>query len=190
LFAAGRSCELPGLAKEALGCYVMILKKFPSSPFAARVTPIVRRLKLVGKPSKIAGPTIDGDQVNIDDMLGKVVLVVFWSSQAEPFQELLPRLLPALRSPSRRGLQVVGVNLDQEPALMQQFVARHKISWPQIFFSESDERGWNNPIASRYGIMDLPALWLIDQHGNVVSTTVKVDNLAGEVDKLLGAEQQ
>ena len=190
LFAAGRSCELPGLTKEALACYVMISKRFPSSPFAASVTPIIRRLKLVGKPPKVVGPTVDGDEVNVDDMLGKVVLVVFWSSQAEPFQEMLPLLKPVLRASSRRGLQVVGVNLDQEPALMQQFVGKHKISWPQIFFPEPEQRGWNNPIASRYGIMDLPALWLIDQNGNVVSTTVKVDKLAGEIDKLLGAEQQ
>jgi peroxiredoxin len=189
LFAAGRSCELPGLNKEALGCYVMILKRFPNSPFAARVTPIVRRMKLAGKPPKIVGPTVDGDQVNIDDMLGKVVLVVFWSSQAEPFQEMVPRLMPVLRASSRKGLQVVGVNLDQEPALMQQFVVKHKISWPQIFFPEPEKRGWNNPIASRYGITDLPALWLVDQNGNVVSTTVKVDKLPGEIDKLLGGAQ-
>lgn len=189
LFAAGRSCELPGLAKEALGCYVMILKRFPNSPFAARVTPIVRRLKLVGKPPKISGPTVDGDQVNVDDMLGKVVLVVFWSSQAEPFQEQLPRLMPVLRASSRRGLQVVGVNLDQEPAHMQQFAVKHKISWPQIFFPEPERRGWSNPIASRYGIMDLPALWLIDQNGNVASTNLKVDDLAVEIDKLLSVEQ-
>lgn len=189
LFAAGRSCELPGLTREALTCYVMILKRFPKSTFAHQVTPIVRRMKLVGKPPKIVGPTVDGDQVNIDDMLGKVVLVVFWSSQAEPFQDQLPRLMPVLKASSRKGLQVVGVNLDQEPALMQQFAAKYKISWPQIFFPEPEKRGWNNPIASRYGIMDLPALWLIDKSGNVVSTTVKVDRLAAEVDKLLGGEQ-
>jgi hypothetical protein len=190
LFAAGRSCELPGLTKEALRCYVMIIKRFPDSPFAARVTPIARRLKLVGKPPKIAGPTIDGDQVNIDDMLGKVVLVVFWSSQAEPFQELLHQLLPVLRTRSRRGLQVMGVNLDQEPAAMQQFVIKHKISWPQIFFPETDRRGWNNPIASHYGIMDLPALWLVDKNGSVVSTSVKIEMLADEIDMLLGSEQR
>jgi hypothetical protein len=189
LFSAGRSCELPGLTREALGCYATIIKQFPNSPFAARVAPIVRRLKLVGKPPQIVGPTVDGDQVNVDDMLGKVVLVVFWSSQAEPFQELLPALLPVLRSSARRGLQVVGVNLDQESELMQQFVLQHKINWPQIFFPETEQRGWNNPVASRYGIMDLPALWLIDRNGNVVTTNVKVESLEAEIDKLFASEQ-
>ena len=186
LFAAGRSCEIPGLNKEALTCYVLILKKFPSNPIAARVTPIVRRMKLAGKPPKVVGPTVDGDQVNIDDMLGKVVLVVFWNSQAEPFQELLPKLMPVLKASSRKGLQVIGVNLDQEPAHMQQFATKHKITWPQIFFPDAEQRGWNNPIAVRYGIMDLPALWLVDKTGNVVSTTVKVDKLGASIDKLLG----
>jgi len=188
LFAAGRSCEIAGLNKEALTCYVQILKKFPNNPIAARVTPIVRRMKLAGKPPKVVGPTVDGDQVNIDDMLGKVVLVVFWNSQAEPFQELLPKLMPVLKASSRKGLQVIGVNLDQEPAHMQQFAAKNKINWPQIFFSDAEQRGWNNPIAVRYGIMDLPALWLVDKTGNVVSTSVKVDKLGAAIDKLLGDE--
>jgi hypothetical protein len=97
--------------------------------------------------------------------------------------------MPVLKASSRKGLQVVGVNLDLEPTHMQQFAARHKISWPQIFFPEPERRSWNNPIASRYGIMDLPALWLIDKNGNVVSTSVKVDRLAAEVDRLLAGER-
>ncbi len=189
LFAAGRSCEIPGLNKEALSCYVMILKKFPNNPVAARVTPIVRRMKLAGKPPKVVGPTADGDQVNIDDMLGKVVVVVFWSSQAEPFQELLPKLMPVLKASSKKNVQVIGVNLDQEPEQMQQFAAKHKLAWPQIFFSEAEQRGWNNPIAVRYGITELPALWLVDKTGNVVTTTVKVDKLSAQIDKLLAEEQ-
>jgi hypothetical protein len=186
LFAAARSCELAGLTAEALECYSVIQKGFRKSPFAARVAPIVKRLKLPGSPPQLAGPTLDGDQVAVDDLLGKAVLVVFWSAEAKPCLEQLPGILAVTRKQSRRGLYVMGVNLDQDPAVVQQFVMKNKIPWPQIFYSESEKRGWNNPIVSRYGIMDVPALWLIDQSGNVVSTGVKADELAGEIDKLLG----
>jgi len=115
LFAAGRSCEVPGLTAEALNCYTVILKRFPTSPFAVRVGPIVRRLKLVGKPPKLAGPTVSGDQVSVDDLLGNVVVVVFWSSEAQPVLDQFPTLLPVLRKQMRRGVQVVGVSLDLDP---------------------------------------------------------------------------
>jgi hypothetical protein len=188
LFAAARSCELAGLTAEALECYSVIQKGFRKSPFASRVAPIVKRLKLPGNPPQIGGPTLDGDQVAVDDLLGKTVLVVFWSAEAKPCLEQLPGILSVTRKQSRRGLYVVGVNLDQDPDIVQQFVTKNKIPWPQIFYPETENRGWNNPIVGRYGIMDIPALWLIDQNGNVVTTTVKADELAGEIDKLLGGD--
>lgn len=192
LFAAGRSCELPGLTAEALNCYTVILKRFPNSPFAARVGPIVRRLKLAGKPPKLNGPTLNGEQISVDDLLGNVVVVVFWSSEAQPVLDQLPALQSVLRKQMRRGVQVVGVSLDLDPSLLQQFIVKNKISWPQVFFPDADQRGWANPIVTYYGVMDIPSLWLIDQSGNVISTQVKVESLAAEIDKLMtnGTEEE
>ena len=39
-----------------------------------------------------------------------------------------------------------------------------------------NELGWNNPIATYYGVQDV-SNWLIDSRGAVVSTSVKVANL-------------
>ncbi|HTI52138.1 MAG TPA: TlpA disulfide reductase family protein [Planctomycetaceae bacterium] len=188
LFAAARSCELAGLTAEALECYSVIQKGFRKSPFAARVAPIVKRLKLPGNPPQISGPTLEGDDLSVDDLLGKTVLVVFWSAEAKPCLEQLPGIIAVTRKQSRRGLSVVGVNLDHDPEVVQQFVMKNKIPWPQIFYSETEKRGWNNPMVSKYGIMDIPALWLIDSSGNVVSTTVKAEDLAAEAGKLLGSD--
>ena len=48
----------------------------------------------------------------------------------------------------------------------------------------AEKHGWNNPLVAHYGIMDIPAMWLIDQNGNVVSTTVSVQSLKSDLDKL------
>ena len=185
LFTAGRSCELAGMTKEALTCYTLIQKNFPKSQFAGRVGPIVRRLKLPGNAPQLAGPTIDGDPVAVDDLLGKVVLVVFWSTEIKSFLDQLPQILAVTKKESRRGLRVIGVNLNLESAPVEQFLLKQKIAWPQIFYAEAEKRGWSNPIVEFYGIMDVPVMWLIDQNGNVVSTDVKVESLAAEVAKLL-----
>jgi hypothetical protein len=185
LFTAGRSCELAGLDREALDCYMLIQKGFPQNAFASRVAPIIRRLNLPGSPPRLAGPTLDGDQVSVDDLLGKVVLVVFWSAEVKPFLDELPQLLEFSKKQKRRGLFVLGVNLDQDRTLVEQFVIDHKIPWTQVFETDSEKQGWNNPAVNFYGIMDLPALWLIDQSGNVVSTNMKMEALAPAVDKLL-----
>ncbi|MBI3860353.1 MAG: TlpA family protein disulfide reductase [Planctomycetia bacterium] len=185
LFAAGLSCELAHETKEAVACYTLIRKDFPNSTFAARVAPILKRIKLVGNPPRIAGPTLGGEPFAIDDLLGKVVLVVFWSSETEPFQEQLPQLLKIVRKQSKRGLEVVGINLDQDDSVVRKFTLEHKIAWPQIFYTEAEKRGWAHPIVTHYGVMDIPAYWLIDRSGNTASTTVKLTALSADIDKLL-----
>lgn len=189
LFTAARSCELAGLAPEARECYELIQQTFPKSPFAERVGPILRRLKLIGNPAQLAGPTLDGERLALDDFLGEVVLVVFWSTETKPFLEELPELLKTTRAYSRRGLKVLGVNLDQESSPVQEFLVTHKVPWPQIFFPEPEKRGWNNPIASYYGIMDIPAMWLINRSGAVVTTSLKSDSLGSEIEKLFEQSQ-
>ncbi|MBS0260365.1 MAG: TlpA family protein disulfide reductase, partial [Planctomycetes bacterium] len=187
LFAAGLSCELADDPQEATACYSLIRKEFPNSTFAARVTPILKRLKLVGNPPRIAGPTLSGQQFAIDDLLGKVVLVVFWSTETEPFLEQLPQLQKVVRKHSKRGLEVVGINLDQDDAAVRQFTLDNKVAWPQIFYKDATKRGWSHPIVAHYGVQDIPAYWLIDCNGNVSSTTARLDNLSSEIEKLLNA---
>jgi thioredoxin-like negative regulator of GroEL len=174
------------MTKESIEAYTLIQQTFPQSQYAQRVTAILRRLKLAGNPPQLSGPTLSGDQVVLDDLLGQPVLVVFWSTEAKPFVSALPTLLEITRAHRKEGLKVVGITLDTDATAVNQFLVDHKVPWPQIFFAEEGKQGWNNPIASYYGIMEIPALWLIDQSGNVVSTTTTVENLDVELSQLLG----
>jgi Thioredoxin-like len=187
LFTAARSCELAGMTKEATEGYTLIQQQFPQSQYAARVTGILRRLKLPGNPPQFSGPTLDGEkgeQLVLDDLVGSPVLVVFWSSTAKPFVDGLPSLLEVTRKQAMQGLKVVGVTVDSEATVVSQFAVKHRIPWPQVFFNEPDKQGWNNPIVNYYGIMEVPALWLIDPSGNVVSTSVTIESLDREIQKL------
>lgn len=185
LFTAARSCELAGMTREALDTYTLIQQKFPQSQFAGPVTAVLRRLKLPGNPPQLSGPTLDGNQVVLDDLVGKPVLIVFWSTEAKPFLAALPTILEVTRTHAKNGLQIVGVNLDHDVAAASQFVVQQRIGWPQIVYTDPAQQGWKNPIVSYYGILEIPALWLIDASGNVVSTSVTADRLDGEIRKLL-----
>ena len=185
LFTAARSCELAGFVDEARECCELIQEGFPNTPFAARAGPILRRLKLVGNRAQLAGPTLDGEPLALEDFSGQIVLVVFWSTEVRPFLEQLPALEKTAREYSARGVRVLGVNLDQELRAVQDFILERRLSWPQIFFPDPEKRGWNNPIADYYGIRDIPAIWLVDRGGLVVSTNLKAGSLAEEIEKLL-----
>jgi len=188
LFAAARSCELHGMNTEALACYATIQKRFPKNPHAARAEGIVRRIRLTGTSPQIAGPTLDGKQISLADLSGKVVMVVFWSSGARPCQAELPQLAAVHKKYAKQGLSVIGVNLDPDDTPAKQFAIQHQIAWPQICFPDKARRGWNNPLALAYGIMEVPSIWLIDRQGHVVTTRVKTAEVETEILKLLKVE--
>ncbi len=188
LFSAATSCELHDLTSEAVACYTLIQEKFPNSPPARQVAGILRRISLPGKPLQLAGPTIDGGYVNIDDYKGQPVLVVFWSSDNKRFQQQADELLAALEKHKADGLKVIGVNLDKDESGVDEFLARTSLQWPQIFFADPEKRRWDNDIVRYYGVREIPAYWLVDQQGLVVSTRITPADLTAKVESLLSGQ--
>lgn len=183
LFTAARSCELHGLSKPAIESYSYLQQLYPQSSQAMRAKGVIRRLQLPGQSVKVAGPTIDGGFLSMEDVGGKTVLLVFWSSQATPFMNDLPALQEFQKAYAKQGLVVVGVCLDEDRAATEKFLNDHKITWPQIFYDEAGKKGWNNPIATYYGVQDV-SNWLIDAQGTVVSTSIKVADLEDQLAQL------
>ena len=185
LIAAGQSCELHRMTDEAIGCYSTIQQKFPENRRAGQTVSVLRRLNLKGKPVDLAGPTIDGGYVRIDDFRGKVVLVVFWATNAKPFLDCVPQLKTVVKTFDTQHFAVLGVNFDEDEPLVGAFVEKNAVDWPQIFFTDAKRRGWNNPIATYYGVRNIPMFWLIDEDGNLVDAMIDLNSLESQVRVLL-----
>lgn len=185
LYSAGWSCELHGMRDQAIECYTTLKENFPQSPQAKQVTAVLRRLNLGGTSVQLAGPTLDGGFVSIDDYRGRVVLIVFWSNGTKRFEQQIPLLTEITAKYEEDGFSIVGVNLDDTEETATDFLQENSWHWPQIFFPDPEKRRWDNPVVKYYGIRDIPTLWLIDQQGIVVDTTVDIDQLDNQVRRLL-----
>lgn len=123
---------------------------------------------------------LDGDPVDLASMRGKVVLLDFWATVSGPCRAELPNVLAAYNNLHDKGFEIVGVSLDQDKRAVLNFTAANHMTWPQYF----DGRGWQNVISSYFGINALPAMWLVNKKGYVVSTNGS-DNLEAKVAQLL-----
>jgi hypothetical protein len=188
LHAAGQTCELYHLDGEAMSCFSMLQEKFPKTPQADQAIAVLRRLDLKGKKVKLFGETNDGRFLKNGQLLGKPVLVVFWSSDSDAFQEMLPQLKTVLGPYQRSGLRILGVCLDEDKAAMDAFVAKNGLTWIQLFYDDADKRHWEHPLAQYYGVHDIPALWLVDQEGVAVDTHVTAESLDGQLRYLIANE--
>jgi len=134
-----------------------------------------------GKPLDIRFTALDGREVDLAKLKGKVVLVEFWSTSCGPCVAEMPAVKTAYRKFHDRGFEVVGINLDDKESVLRRFIKEKELPWPQYF----DGKGWENKFAVQYGIFAIPTMWLVNQAGNLCSTGARGD-LESQVAQLLG----
>jgi peroxiredoxin len=103
---------------------------------------------------------LQGNQITIAGLRGRVVIVDFWASWCEPCADSMPVYERLWTQYRERGLTIIGVSQDQRVENARQFVARHRISFPVVF----DE---GHAIARRYGPPRMPTAYVIDRQGIV-----------------------
>jgi len=141
---------------------------------------LLKKLDRLGKPFALKFTAIDGRQVDLAQMAGKVVLVDFWATWCAPCMDELPQLKAAYEKLHPRGFEIVGISLDESKAALQQVIEREKIPWPQHF----DETNEENKFAVEFDVSTTPTMWLVDSKGLLRDLNAR-DNLAEKVERLL-----
>lgn len=157
--------------------FAMKTKLFPlvfAVVFAlAAIVPTVR----AGDKPEIKFTAVDGREVDLAKLKGKVVLIDFWATWCGPCVAEIPHVLEAYKKFHAKGFEVIGISLDRDKNALTSFVKERGMPWPQSFES-------SNALANKYGINAIPAMWLVDKEGNLATKNAR-DNLAGQIEKLL-----
>jgi thiol-disulfide isomerase/thioredoxin len=137
--------------------------------------------KLAKEPLDLKFQAVDGTQIDMAKLRGKVVLVDFWATWCGPCRMEIPNVVATYTQLHDRGFEIVGVSLDQDKDKLLNFTKQAGMTWPEYF----DAKGWKNDISSRYGVSQIPSAWLVDKKGFVRSTEARGGDLAGQVKALL-----
>jgi len=119
------------------------------------------RPPLVGSPApEIVLKDLRGQEVKLSDLRGKIVLLNFWATWCKPCKEEMPAMQAAYDRLRGAGFVVLAVN-ELEDA---EKVAEHIKTHGHTFLVVMDH---DNRVANRYGVVGLPASFLIDRQGIV-----------------------
>jgi len=128
----------------------------------------------------VALRTLDGHELRLSELRGRVVLVDVWATWCAPCLAELPGLR-ALQAAYPEDLMIVGVSLDT--MTRRDFVSwlrRHDVGWPQHF----DGRAYRSPVAVRLDVDELPASFLLDADGRLAAVNLRGHALARAVERL------
>jgi peroxiredoxin len=127
-------------------------------------------------------PQLDGKELKLSTYRGKVVLLDFWTTWC--CRDEVPPLMSLQQQFGERGLQVIGISMDDSSDPVREFYQQLHVNYPVVM--------GNAEVGESYGgILGLPIAFLIDRDGHIAARhlgTMKKDVLQKEIEARLEDE--
>lgn len=125
--------------------------------------------------------TLDGNGVwGFSEYRGKVVVVNYWATWCPPCRFETPGLVNVANEYKERGVEMVGVSVDEDITLIPPFIEKYQIKYPILIEG-------NDPNIEAGG-MALPTTFLYDKNGNLAKKYTGIvleSTLKSDIEKLL-----
>ncbi len=124
---------------------------------------------------------LKGNDVRLADYSGKVVLLEFWATWCPPCRASVPEFIALQNQYRDKNVVILAVSLDEGKdvtAKLADFVREQKINYTILVGNEK--------VSQAYNVKSIPALFIIDKSGVIVSTQVGyAGDFTTQIDKLL-----
>jgi thiol-disulfide isomerase/thioredoxin len=171
-FEQGNTGKSKALAEE-------VLKGKPEDDSKEAAQALIKKLNVLGKPFPLKFTSLDGREVDLQKLSGKVVLLDFWATWCGPCMRELPNVKAAYQKLHDKGFEIVGISYDEDKEALNRIVTTENMAWPQHFDGEGGKK-----FAEDYGVTTIPTMWLVDKKG-IVRDLMGRSDLAVKVEKLL-----
>lgn len=163
--------------------YGKLAQNYAKHPHAAKAIGAIKRLESEGKAFELVGPNLaNGQPFNINSLSGNVVLVYYcasWSSTLGADAKLLQSLAKQYEP---KGLRIVTVCVDNDAKSAATAVQANALPGIQLFMPGGLDA---SPLASSYGILVIPQLFVVGKDGKVLNRSAQFTTLEDDVKKLL-----
>ncbi|MBF0528262.1 MAG: TlpA family protein disulfide reductase [Deltaproteobacteria bacterium] len=139
-----------------LVCLLMIATIVSCSSSDKSTTPVVSDFSL---------PDLNGGQVRLSQLKGRIVMLNFWATWCPPCREEIPWFVSLQDEYGPQGLTIVGVSVDsEEMSSVRSFSLKYRINYPVLYAGDQIEE----VVKKVGGFRGIPTTILLDRQGKVV----------------------
>lgn len=124
--------------------------------------------------------TLDGREISMDGLAGRVVLIDFWATWCGPCREALPNIQRIAHRFEGQPFVVLSISLDNDEDKWKSFVAKNKMTWLQV-----RDGGFNGKVSTKFGVNAIPATFSIDADGVLEDQHVGDADIEGKLKKMI-----
>jgi thiol-disulfide isomerase/thioredoxin len=158
----------------------------PNPQIGAMAQAHLRQRALLGAPVELRFTALDGREVDLQDLRGKVVLLEFWATWCPTCLRELPKLRAVHEKYRDEGFEIVGVALDdaRDKNRLLAILQKENVAWPQ--YLPGDGHYATSEISRQFGVVGIPTTFLLNRRGMIVETNLRGERLEAAVRSLLG----
>ncbi len=105
----------------------------------------------------------NGKPVDLSKYKGNIIIIDFWATWGVPCMQEFPNVEKMYNKFKDKGVQFIGVSLDDDIEDLRGFVKQEEVEWPQIF----DGKRWNGVLPTLYHVQAIPTMFVLDRENKV-----------------------
>ncbi len=125
---------------------------------------------------------MQGKPVTLSSFKGKYVLVDFWASWCHPCRLENPNVVAVYNKFKTKNFTILSVSLDKSRDPWLQAIKEDNLTWTHV----SDLKFWNNDVAVKYHVQQIPQNFLVDPTGKIVAKNLRGADLESKLCQFLG----
>ena len=133
------------------------------------------------------GKNPEGKDITLSEIRGKYTIIDFWAAWCGPCRRENPNIVKVYEKYKDKGLEIIEVSLDGTPKQNDpkqawlDAIKKDSLTWHHV----SNLNYFNDPIAKKYNIRSIPAMFVLDSEGKVVAKKLRGPALEQKISELL-----